>query len=56
MKQIPDCPIIRCMEQTGWPPWLQPDRYYTPERAEENDEGGEAHERQKRHLRPLPLL
>lgn len=21
MKQIPDDPIIRCMERTGYPPW-----------------------------------
>ena len=25
MKQIPDCPIIRCMERTGYPPWIRPD-------------------------------
>lgn len=23
MMEIPDCPIIRCMEKTGYPPWMQ---------------------------------
>lgn len=27
-KTIPDDPIIRCMEKTGYPPWMQePDPY-----------------------------
>lgn len=25
MIQIPDCPIIRSMERTGYPPWMDPD-------------------------------
>nr|DAP53172.1 MAG TPA: hypothetical protein [Caudoviricetes sp.] len=25
MYQIPDDPIIRCMEATGFPPWMQDD-------------------------------
>lgn len=23
MYQIPDDPIVRCMERTGFPPWMQ---------------------------------
>lgn len=23
MISIPDCPVIRCMEDTGYPPWMQ---------------------------------
>ena len=25
MTQIPDDPIIACMERTGYPPWMQGD-------------------------------
>ena len=25
MKSIPDDPIISCMEQTGYPPWIDAD-------------------------------
>lgn len=25
MMQIPDCPIIRSIERTGYPPWMQDD-------------------------------
>jgi hypothetical protein len=25
MQQIPDDPIIACMERTGYPPWMQDD-------------------------------
>lgn len=25
MKQIPDDPIIRCVERTGYPPWNRQD-------------------------------
>ena len=25
MTQIPDDPIIACMERTGYPPWMQED-------------------------------
>ncbi len=23
MNTIPDDPIIRCIERTGWPPWMR---------------------------------
>ena len=36
MKQIPDCPIIRSMEKTGYPPWIDPD-YEEPEEEEEEE-------------------
>lgn len=25
MYQIPDCPVIRSMERTGFPPWMDDD-------------------------------
>lgn len=25
MTQVPDDPIIACMERTGYPPWMQED-------------------------------
>ena len=25
MREIPDCPIIRSMENTGYPPWMDAD-------------------------------
>ena len=37
MIQIPDDPIIRCMERTGYPPWIDPD-YEDPEVEEEFDD------------------
>ena len=33
MIQIPDDPIISCMERTGWPPWMRGD--YQEEEPEE---------------------
>lgn len=27
MIQVPDDPIIDCMERTGYPPWMQEDDY-----------------------------
>ena len=27
MIQVPDNPIIACMERTGYPPWMQEDDY-----------------------------
>ena len=27
MIQVPDDPIISCMERTGYPPWMQEDEY-----------------------------
>ena len=35
MIQVPDDPIISCMERTGYPPWMQEDEY---EDEEEEDE------------------
>ena len=35
MIQVPDDPIIACMERTGYPPWMQEDEY---EDEEEEDE------------------
>ena len=28
MKQIPDDPIIRCIERTGYPPWFRDEIEY----------------------------
>ncbi len=39
MIQIPDDPIISCMERTGWPPWMQDD-YPEEEEDEEDEEAG----------------
>lgn len=36
MRQIPDCPIIRSMESTGYPPWIKPD-YDEPVEEEEEE-------------------
>lgn len=33
MIPIPDDPIIRCMERTGYPPW-----FFPPEESDEPDE------------------
>lgn len=33
---IPDDPIIRCMERTGYPPWMQGDYY--PEYDDDEEE------------------
>lgn len=38
MIQIPDDPIIRCMERTGYPPWIDPDYEETEEDSEEEEE------------------
>ena len=27
---IADDPIMSCMERTGYPPWMQPRKIYTP--------------------------
>ena len=35
MMQIPDCPIISCMERTGYAPWMQED--YDEEEEYEDD-------------------
>ena len=32
MTQIPDDPIIACMERTGYPPWMQEDDFSEGER------------------------
>lgn len=40
MILIPDDPIIRCMERTGYPPWIRPDfeEPYEEETDEEQEE------------------
>ena len=38
MIQVPDDPIISCMERTGYPPWMQEDDYDEDEDEEEEDE------------------
>lgn len=35
MIQIPDDPIIRCIERTGYPPWYKDDWDYEEEEEEE---------------------
>ena len=37
---IPDDPIIRCMERTGYPYWMNPDYEPEDEEEDEEDEGG----------------
>ena len=39
---IPDDPIIRCIERTGYPPWIDPD--WEPEEEETEDEESEEEE------------
>jgi hypothetical protein len=36
MEQIPDDPIISCIERTGYPPWIDTD--YSDDEDEEEDE------------------
>ena len=37
VTEIPDDPIIRCMERTGYPPWYQRKRpQYEDEQADED--------------------
>ena len=36
MIQIPDDPIIRCIERTGFPPWLRDD-WEDDEEADDDD-------------------
>ena len=38
MEKIPDDPIIRCMERTGFPPWMDDD--YEEEEEEPDGEPG----------------
>lgn len=38
MIQVPDDPIIACMERTGYPPWMQEYDYDEYEDEEEEDE------------------
>jgi hypothetical protein len=38
MKQIPDDPIVRCIERSGYPPWMQ-DGGYDPDDWEEVSDG-----------------
>lgn len=37
MKLIPDDPIIRCIEKTGYPPWMQDDDWEEDEWEEGSD-------------------
>lgn len=37
MKLIPDDPIIRCIERTGYPPWMQDSGYEDDDWEEESD-------------------
>lgn len=39
MLNIPDCPIIRSLEETGYPPWMDPDWEDTEEDEEDEDDG-----------------
>lgn len=39
MVQIPDDPIIRSMEATGWPPWMLRD--WEDDEEQEEDDGEE---------------
>ena len=38
MRLIPDDPIIRCIERTGWPPWITEDPPYWEDIEEDDDE------------------
>lgn len=42
MINIPDDPIIRCMERTGWPPWMQNGDCEEDEEWEDDDDVLEA--------------
>lgn len=35
MRDIPDDPIIACMERTGYPPWMQAEEEYDDEEDDE---------------------
>lgn len=37
MKQLADDPIVRCMEETGYPPWMRLD-WEDDEEWEEDDD------------------
>lgn len=37
MRDIPDDPIIRCIERTGYPPWMQGDDYEDEEEYSEDE-------------------
>ena len=41
MWHIPDDPIIRCMERTGYPPWIDPDPPDIEDDVEEDEEDEE---------------
>ena len=42
MRDIPDDPIIRCAERTGYPPWLsKPQMDYCLDEWEEDEEEDE---------------
>ena len=37
MVLIPDDPIIRCMERTGYPPWIRDGGYEDEEQEDDDD-------------------
>lgn len=39
MKLIGDDPIIRCMEYSGYPPWLDPDGNDFDEQEDDDEKG-----------------
>ena len=43
MRLIPDDPIIRCIERTGYPPWIR-DEWEEEEDEEDDDEAEETDE------------
>ena len=38
MLNIPDDPIISCMERTGYPPWMQDDDIKDPDNDEDEED------------------
>jgi len=40
MKEIPDDPIIACMERTGYPPWVRDYEDYDSYEDDEEDNDG----------------
>ncbi len=48
-NSIPDDPVVRCMERTGYPPWLQPGW----EDDEEPEEDGEEYDETEEVIRAI---
>ena len=42
MENIPDDPIVRCIERTGYPPWMN-DGGYDPENDFDEGEDGDVY-------------